>query len=362
MTIKERSWKDSSFNYRFGFNGQEGDKEINGDGNSYAFKYRIHDPRLGRFLSFDPLATKFPYYSVYQFAGNKPIRCIDIEGAENLDYKETNKYGEKKTHLVKTNQTVVYEYHWVEYVSVEVNPAGHAISETLSEVEMYNFAIKRLFDPGSNLISEEQYLDKSFLKIEEQVQYFFGNNVPTYSTSKYATEIIYFEVISAISSGDETQKSQAIQQIKNSDNFLYRHALADIIPWGATPRSLVKNVQSAMKSLAKIEARQAKIVANAYKAEWANADLKQVINKFAGENAKVSTSSTGKIMWTNEKTGMRVVQDPLNKYFRIENTKLTGNRKYLDLDGAVPNNKTIGGKQIGRTKNEYDKVTHFNYD
>ena len=32
MRIKEREWKDSSFGYRFGFNGQEGDDEVSGGG------------------------------------------------------------------------------------------------------------------------------------------------------------------------------------------------------------------------------------------------------------------------------------------------------------------------------------------
>lgn len=46
---------------------------------------RINDPRLGRFLSTDPLSAKFPYYSVYQFSGNNPIRYIDLDGAEQYD-------------------------------------------------------------------------------------------------------------------------------------------------------------------------------------------------------------------------------------------------------------------------------------
>ncbi len=35
--------------YRFGFQGQEMDNEIKGNGNSLVFEYRVHDPRLGRF-------------------------------------------------------------------------------------------------------------------------------------------------------------------------------------------------------------------------------------------------------------------------------------------------------------------------
>ena len=44
---------------------------------------RIYDPRLGRFLSVDPIGKKFPFYTPYQFAGNKPIIAIDLDGLED---------------------------------------------------------------------------------------------------------------------------------------------------------------------------------------------------------------------------------------------------------------------------------------
>lgn len=49
------------------------------------FAFRAYDPRLARFKSRDPLAAKYPYFSSYQFAGNSPIRFIDLEGAEPFD-------------------------------------------------------------------------------------------------------------------------------------------------------------------------------------------------------------------------------------------------------------------------------------
>ena len=70
--------------YRFGFQGQEQDNEIKGSGNSMNFKFRMHDPRLGRFLSIDPLTSSFPWYTPYQFAGNTPIIAIDLEGLEDI--------------------------------------------------------------------------------------------------------------------------------------------------------------------------------------------------------------------------------------------------------------------------------------
>ena len=73
------------FNYRFGFNGQESDPMINGEGNSYAFKYRIHDTRLGRFLSVDPMSASYASNSTYAFAENRVMDGVDLEGLEWLD-------------------------------------------------------------------------------------------------------------------------------------------------------------------------------------------------------------------------------------------------------------------------------------
>jgi RHS repeat-associated protein len=68
--------------YRYGFNGMEKDDEVKGSGNSYDYIKRFYDSRLGRFLSIDPITADYPYYSPYQFAGNKPIIAIDRDGLE----------------------------------------------------------------------------------------------------------------------------------------------------------------------------------------------------------------------------------------------------------------------------------------
>jgi RHS repeat-associated protein len=69
-------------NYRYGFNGQQKDEEIKGQGNSLNFGARMHDSRLGRWLSLDPMKAKFPSQSTYDFAINNPILLIDKEGKE----------------------------------------------------------------------------------------------------------------------------------------------------------------------------------------------------------------------------------------------------------------------------------------
>jgi len=67
--------------YRYGFQGQELDNELKGEGNSYDFGSRsIYDARVARFISVDPDDNLYPFLSPYAFAGNNPIMLIDLDG------------------------------------------------------------------------------------------------------------------------------------------------------------------------------------------------------------------------------------------------------------------------------------------
>jgi RHS repeat-associated protein len=66
----------------FSFQGQEHDNEVKGEGNSVNYKYRMHDPRLGRFFAVDPLAAKYPRNSVYAYSENRVIDALELEGLE----------------------------------------------------------------------------------------------------------------------------------------------------------------------------------------------------------------------------------------------------------------------------------------
>ena len=76
----------SSGSYRYGFNGKEKDNEVKGEGNQQDYGLRIYDPRLGKFLSVDPLTKEYPWNSTYAFAENEPILNIDLDGAEKMPY------------------------------------------------------------------------------------------------------------------------------------------------------------------------------------------------------------------------------------------------------------------------------------
>jgi RHS repeat-associated protein len=84
MLLNNRHGSVDSDSYRYGFQGQERDDEVKGEGNSYNYKFRMYDNRLGRFFAVDPLTHQFPYYSSYQFSGNRVIDAVELEGREEL--------------------------------------------------------------------------------------------------------------------------------------------------------------------------------------------------------------------------------------------------------------------------------------
>jgi RHS repeat-associated protein len=81
MMMPGRKYSATS-SYRYGVQGQESDNEVKGEGNSISFDFRVHDPRIGRFLSVDPLSGQYPHNSPYAFAENKVLQFVELEGGE----------------------------------------------------------------------------------------------------------------------------------------------------------------------------------------------------------------------------------------------------------------------------------------
>jgi RHS repeat-associated protein len=111
MQMEERSATYGNRGYRFGFNSKEMDNEVSGVGNQYDYGFRIYNPRLGKFLSIDPLFKSYPWYTPYQFAGNVPIAAIDLDGLEELivvRWYENGKYkGASAIHIPNARHRVI---------------------------------------------------------------------------------------------------------------------------------------------------------------------------------------------------------------------------------------------------------------
>lgn len=107
--------------YRYNFNGKESDPETG----TQDYGLRIYNPSLGRFLSVDPLTDEYPWYTPYQFAGNKPIQFIDLDGAEEYNPQEpgtTTGTGTKTTQ--KDNTAIGYTGKYLLDIAGRTGGAG----------------------------------------------------------------------------------------------------------------------------------------------------------------------------------------------------------------------------------------------
>jgi RHS repeat-associated protein len=72
--------RENSVPNKFKFQEQEhiDDLGLNWD----SFKWRNHQPDIGRFFNVDPLAEKYVYWSPYAFSGNQVVNARELEGLE----------------------------------------------------------------------------------------------------------------------------------------------------------------------------------------------------------------------------------------------------------------------------------------
>jgi RHS repeat-associated protein len=114
-----------SNSYKYGFNGKEKDDGTYGSGNEYDYGFRIYNPRLGRFLSVDPLQSKYPSISPYAFSGNNPITFKDVDGKKIYIYYDSGEQDADGNPIYST-----YEYG----SKVKV-PDNKFVQETIAALE-----------------------------------------------------------------------------------------------------------------------------------------------------------------------------------------------------------------------------------
>ncbi len=111
MEMPGRSYQ--SDDYRYGYQGKEKDNELKSNGNSYDFGARILDPRVGRWLSMDPLADKYASVSPYSAMGNNPMNMVDPDGKDIYYFeRHESEWNIVYTH-VATEKSVEVKYVYV---------------------------------------------------------------------------------------------------------------------------------------------------------------------------------------------------------------------------------------------------------
>ncbi len=142
---------ESSGDYRYGFNGKEKDENGEwGDQTHYDYGFRIYNPAIGKFLSVDPLTQEYPWYTPYQFAGNKPITYVDLDGGEEWYYMWNGAWHKTDAYSGPLNEQSMnkkgyYNIHQVHKINAQIakiNAMNEKSAARRRAVEGYNQFMK----------------------------------------------------------------------------------------------------------------------------------------------------------------------------------------------------------------------------
>ena len=86
---------------RYKYVGKERDEETG----LYYYGARYYAAWIARFVSVDPLQLKYPHYTPYQYAGNKPVSYIDLDGLEEANTTEEKKPEERQSESITPMQS-----------------------------------------------------------------------------------------------------------------------------------------------------------------------------------------------------------------------------------------------------------------
>lgn len=193
MSMSSRS--SNSAAYRYGFNGKESDDEIKGEGAQYDYGLRIYDPRLGKFLSVDPLTNSYPMLTPYQFASNTPIWAMDVDGAEAWVYTETDGVGHAFIVVPSADDVddlVVYSYGRYNGSTTPslggMGPVGDGVLIRLEGESAKEFIKKRLSIKENGILSTNVFelpkADAAQIRDYFDEKFESGKNLPEGSKAK----------------------------------------------------------------------------------------------------------------------------------------------------------------------------------
>ena len=191
MTVPNRTG--SAPSYRYGFQGQEKDDELKGEGNSLNYTFRMHDPRVGRFFARDPLISKYPFYSPYSFSGNRVIDSGELEGKEP-EVKITQE-------IVGVTFVRVYGFGNVTTTVANVYKGIVQYTDTkgtITKISTFNVVRDGWFDMGTNAKgniilynrSSDPSPDSGSITIESKIDIRYGVGTPAFNMSDIKSPLL----------------------------------------------------------------------------------------------------------------------------------------------------------------------------
>jgi len=165
--------------------------------NYYEFKWRNHDPQIGRFIQIDPLSDEYEYNSTYAFSENKVTSHFELEGLESVSIQGQNKASTFNHHQSKDLSTI------------ELNRKATLTNKTTVNYDQKNSVkkgaissfLQELPEVGETLRSVDftQSVSESVTKYSAKILEGDGANLLALTTTAVLTEVsIYMDKVTNI--------------------------------------------------------------------------------------------------------------------------------------------------------------------
>ncbi|MBC9914062.1 RHS repeat domain-containing protein [Chitinophaga varians] len=160
MQMVGRKWNLKGV-YRYGFNGKENDNEVKGEGNQQDYGMRVYDPRIGKFLSVDPLSKSYPWNSTYAYAENRVIDGVDLDGGEVLHYSLNLKDGRATSiSLDNVQRTIPWNIETILETKMRIDvPAEQFGKAYVLHFGYYRYAFGSMREMAGAIKGLNKYLD-----------------------------------------------------------------------------------------------------------------------------------------------------------------------------------------------------------
>lgn len=256
--------------YRFGFNGQEKQEEINPL--PYNFENRPYDPRRGQFPTTDRLASQFPYQSPYVFAGNNPILYIDENGDKKTIYYTIIKNGYSATFNVENENSFKIKYH------PRYETLGEFKAHDYTQHITIDYTQKGLFGVPKEIITKEEVSDKSISLKERAKQLFKSSNDKTYVKGG----VLFYTDNLDYGTSEETKFTETPDRMVNIDDILTMFSspasgkglkgMMDVMSWLNGASDNIAKVQRVIELSQELKSKtfgeQQKVYDKATRATW----------------------------------------------------------------------------------------------
>ncbi|MCF6407733.1 hypothetical protein L3C95_32900 [Chitinophaga filiformis] len=168
---------------------------MKGEGNQQDYGMRVYDPRVGRFLSVDPISAKYPDLSSYTFAANSVVWLIDKNGQEpDRNQAGTVEEATKQWAALK-NQTVA---GILDYIQHKENAVRYIYTKDKGWIDLQHYFATLKYGKASmdalEPASGSKFLQGNVFGDGADASYFSYEDLPTNQFASEAENLTLYQI------------------------------------------------------------------------------------------------------------------------------------------------------------------------